>query len=132
MVYYDCKQNLATKITMFAINFQGETKMNKEEILAKSRAENKMADEMELQIRLKAGKIAKVCGVVVAFILAFIGEIFGISVIGWTATTIAFVMISIESLVVIIKTKNKSEWFIVATNIVFMFFSIAMLIKSVL
>ena len=46
--------------------------MNKEEILAKSRAENKMADEMELQIRLKAGKIAKVCGVVVAFILAFI------------------------------------------------------------
>ena len=132
MVYYDCKQNLATKITMFAINFQGETKMNKEEILAKSRAENKMADEMELQIRLKAGKIAKVCGVVVAFILPFIGEIFGISVIGWTATTIAFVMISIESLIVIIKTKNKSEWFIVATNIVFMFFSIAMLIKSVL
>ena len=59
-------------------------------------------------------------------------EIFGISVIGWTATTIAFVMISIESLIVIIKTKNKSEWFIVATNIVFMFFSIAMLIKSVL
>ena len=106
--------------------------MNKEEILAKSRAENKMADEMELQIRLKAGKIAKVCGVVIAFILVFIGEVIGISVIGWTALTITFGMNVIEDWIIIIKTKNKSEWFTTIFDTVALIISIIVLVRTVL
>lgn len=106
--------------------------MNKEEILAKSREENKMGDEMEVQIRLKAAKIAKACGIVVAFILVFIGEVIGISVIGWTALTITFGMNVIEDWIIIIKTKNKSEWFTTIFDTVALIISIIVLVRTVL
>ena len=106
--------------------------MNKEEILAKSREENKMGDEMEVQIRLKAAKIAKACGIVVAFILVFIGEVIGISVIGWTALTITFGMNVIEDWIIIIKTKNKSEWFTTIFDTVLLINSIIVLVRTVL
>ena len=106
--------------------------MNKEEILAKSREENKMGDEMEVQIRLKAAKIAKACGIVVAFILVFIGEVIGISVIGWTALTITFGMNVIEDWIIIIKTKNKSEWFTTIFDTVVLIISIIVLVRTVL
>ena len=106
--------------------------MNKEEILAKSREENKMGDEREVQIRLKAKKIAKACGIVIAFILVFIGEVIGISVIGWTALTITFGMNVIEDWIIIIKTKNKSEWFTTIFDTVALIISIIVLVRTVL
>lgn len=86
--------------------------MDRNEILEKSRNENKITDEYETHIRLKAGKISKAVGVAIAFILVWIEAIFlDTSVISWTALTIAFGMIAIEDWIVIIIGKSKTQWF---------------------
>lgn len=46
--------------------------MNREDILNKSRAENKGADERELQVNAKAGNIAFRCGAALCMILILI------------------------------------------------------------
>ncbi len=107
--------------------------MNKEDILEKSRKENKVADERELHIRLKAGRIAKAFGIVIAFLLVLIeGVFFDMPVIGWTALTIAFGMNAIEDWIVVISTKKKTELFAVIFDTAMLICSLIMLIKAVL
>jgi len=107
--------------------------MNKEEILAKSREENKNADERELNIRLKAGKIAKAFGIAIAFILVFIETVFfEESAIGWTALTIAFGMNTIEDWVSFVSIKKKTDLFSVIFDTTVFIFSIVMIIKAVI
>ena len=50
--------------------------MNKEEILAKSRAENKGQDEREKQVLIKAGQIAFTVGGVMCMLIALFNSIF--------------------------------------------------------
>ncbi len=106
--------------------------MNKEEILAKSRNENKTADEYEMHVRLKAGRISKAIGVAIAFILVLIETIFlDSSVIGWTALTIAFGMNAVEDWIIVIRAKAKKEWFSTILDTVIFIASIIRLIIAV-
>lgn len=106
--------------------------MNKDEILAKSRKENKSADEYETHIRLRAGKISKAVGVVLAFILVLIETIFlDSSVIGWTALTIAFGMNAVEDWIIVIKAKPKTEWFSIIFDTLIFIASVIQLIVAV-
>ena len=106
--------------------------MNREEILAKSREENREADEREVHIRLRAGKIAKAFGIAIAFVLVFIEGVFVDNpALGWTALTIAFVMNTIEEWIVVVMTRKKTEWFTVLFDTSMLICSILMLIKAV-
>lgn len=107
--------------------------MDREEILAKVRQENKVADERELHIRLKAGRISKAAGVAIAFILVFIEGIFlDIPAIGWTALTIAFGMNAIEDWIIVGLAKVKTEWFSTLLDTAILIGSAVMLIKTVM
>lgn len=107
--------------------------MNKEEILAKSRIENKQIDERELQIRLKASRIAKAFGIAIAFLLVLVeGVWFDMPIIGWTALTIAFGMNAIEDWIVVFGVKKKSEWATVVFDTAFLIAAVVMLIKEML
>lgn len=107
--------------------------MNKDEILGKSRSENKECDEREMQIRLKANRIAKACGIAIAFLFVFIERLLtDFSVIGWTALTIAFGMNAIEDWFFVIGTKKKTEWITLFFDTAFFIASVIMFIKTVL
>lgn len=107
--------------------------MNKDEILSKSRKENKTADEYEIHVRLKAGKISKAVGVVIAFILVLLDAILlEESVIGWTALTIAFGMNAIEDWIIVIMAKSKTEWFSIILDTQLFISSVIRLIVAVL
>ncbi len=107
--------------------------MNKEDILAKSREDNKNADERELQVRLRANNIAKAIGVAVAFLLVFVEGVFlNRPEIGWTAMTIAFAMNTLETWIVFFATKKKTEIFTLILNPAILVGSILMLIKVLL
>ncbi len=107
--------------------------MNKDEILSKSRKENKIADEYETHIRLRAGKICKAVGVSIAFLLVLIDAIWlDIAAIGWTALTIAFGMNAIEDWIVVIGTKAKTEWFSTVFDTAMLIASTIMLVKVVI
>lgn len=107
--------------------------MNKDEILAKSRKENKIADEYEAHVRLRAGKISKAIGVALAFILVLVDAILlDSSAIGWTALTIAFGMNAVEDWIVVIMAKSKTEWFSIIFDTLILIASVIRLIVAVL
>ena len=106
--------------------------MNKDEILAKSRKENKSADEYETHARLRAGKISKAFGVALAFILVLVDAILlDSSVIGWTAMTIAFGMNAVEDWIIVIMAKSKTEWFSIIFDTLIFIGSVIQLIVAV-
>ena len=49
--------------------------MNRDEILSKIHNQKNKTDEYEMHIRLKAGKVSKALGVVIAFLLVLIDAI---------------------------------------------------------
>lgn len=107
--------------------------MNKDEILAKSREENKIVDEYETHVRLRAGKISKAVGVALASILVLVDAIvLDSSVIGWTALTIAFGMNAVEDWIVVIMAKSKTDWFAIIFDSLIFVASVIRLIVSVL
>ncbi len=123
MVYLVCKVNLAKELVI----------MNKEEILSKSRKENKGTDERELQIRLKSKRIAKATGILIAFLLVLIDAIWlNNSAIGYTALAIAFGMNCIEDWIFVMVSKKNSEWVAVIFDTAFFIYSLVALIKTVI
>lgn len=107
--------------------------MNKEDILKKSREENKVADEYETHVRLRAGTISKAVGVALAFILVLVDAILlDSSVIGTTALTIAFGMNAVEDWIVVIMAKSKTEWFSIIFDTLIFIASVIRLIVAVL
>ena len=107
--------------------------MTREEILSKSRNENKAGDERDLQLRLKANRIAKAFGIAIAFLFVFIDSIlFDVPAIGWTALTIAFGMNTIEDWVFVFSAKKSTEWATVIFDTVFFLISVVMFAKAVM
>jgi hypothetical protein len=108
--------------------------MNKEEILKKSREEYKNIDEREQQIRFKASKIAKSCGIAISFIMILLETIFieGNSVLGLACLSIAFGMNTIEDLIVFISTKNKKILPDVIFNSIFFLASMFLFLKGLI
>lgn len=108
--------------------------MNKEEILERSRQENQESDERELQIRLKAGQIAKGCGVAIAVLLALMEDIWLGSgfMIGGTAFTIAFGMMAIESWIIACSVKKSTAWVKVLFDTAFFIAELILLLKGLL
>lgn len=84
--------------------------MNKEEVLSKSRKENKKGDERDIQIITNASKVGMTIGGILAVILATISSIIDESPsMGFTAWAIYFSMIGSSDIYQYIKTKNKGS-----------------------
>lgn len=81
--------------------------MNKEEILKKSRLENKEMDERELQILADASKIGMAAGGILSVIIIIFSRIADIPLIGLSAWSIYFSMYGSRHLYAFIKTKEK-------------------------
>ena len=71
---FNCKENLekllTSKLGGVILLTQGDAIMNREEILEKSRRENKGTDEMELIVLNSAGKLAAQIGMLICCVVA--------------------------------------------------------------
>ncbi len=93
--------------------------MNKDEILAKSRNENKDGDEMELQILANASKFAMKVGGIFSVIIVAFSRLFDEPMLGLAAWTVYFSMFGSKLLYQFIKTKEKSKLLLAVLGIVF-------------
>lgn len=82
--------------------------MNKEEILAKSRNENKNADVFEKEVLKQAGNVGCITAAIVTFIL-FVLEIFIKGHTNYGLWAILFSILSTQFIVKAIKLKRKHE-----------------------
>lgn len=82
--------------------------MNKEEILAKSRNENKNVDEFEKEVLKQAGNAGCITAAIVTFIL-FILELFIKNHTNYGLWAILFSILSAQFIVKAIKLKRKHE-----------------------
>lgn len=81
--------------------------MNKEEILKKSRLENKEMDERELQILADASKIGMTVGGILSVVIVIFSRMANIPLLGLSAWAIYFSMYGSHRLYHFIKTKEK-------------------------
>lgn len=83
--------------------------MNREEILRKSCNDNKGYDERELNVHTKSSAIAKAVGVVIAFVIVLIEEIFceHPPVASMAAFSVCFAMNAVESWYRFVSLKGK-------------------------
>ncbi|MBO5090705.1 MAG: hypothetical protein J6C27_07350 [Clostridia bacterium] len=94
--------------------------MNKDEILAKSREENKSADERQKHLQQKAGTIASAVGMALCCIVAFLEGIFGDSVIlFYGCFSIYWGITASNGLVLAIFEKKKLGWLGAIVNVIF-------------
>lgn len=107
--------------------------MNKEEILAKSRQENKDADERETQIKLKAISISRSVGIMLCFVILLLETIMlDTSIIGFACLTINFSMRATESWVTTLILKKKDTIpNVVVDTIFFVACAITFLVKLI-
>ncbi len=83
--------------------------MNKDEILAKSRKENKDGDEREIQILANASKIGMAIGGVISAIIIFFSRIVDEPLLGLSAWVVYFSMFGSRRLYQFIQTKEKAR-----------------------
>lgn len=107
---------------------KGANDMNKEEILAKSRNDNKSADERQILLQQKAQAISGGVGLALCCIIALLEGIFGDSVILFYGCFSIYWGITVaNSIVLAVMTKNKYGWFSVVNAILFIGFIIRLL-----
>jgi hypothetical protein len=107
---------------------KGVNGMNKEEILAKSRNDNKSADERQILLQQKAQAISGGVGLALCCIIALLEGIFGDSVIlFYGCFSIYWGITAANSIVLAVMTKNKYGWFSVVNAILFIGFIIRLL-----
>lgn len=107
--------------------------MKKEEILEKSRLENKEMDEREQQIRLKAIKISRSIGIALSFLILLVDEIFyGSNIIGFICLVITYGMTAFEQWFVTLTLKKKIANFNLIFDTIFFIISFTFLILNLI
>ena len=104
--------------------------MNKDDILEKSRRENKGPDEMEQYVMAAAGKIAAKVGMLVCCVVAILQVIFtdAISFESW----MIFSILAATFIVKYVKLHSKHElWVAVLYTVLFIMFAVLFLIRLV-
>ena len=81
--------------------------MNKDEILAKSRKENKVGDEREIQILANSSKIGMAVGGILAAIIVLFSRMVNKPLLGLSAWTVYFAMFGSRRLYQFIQTREK-------------------------
>lgn len=86
--------------------------MNRDEILARSRDENKnVLDEREKAVQTKANSISQGVGMILCILVGAIGfGLTGMSYILWAVTSIYWGMFAAERVAVAIKLRGKGHW----------------------
>jgi len=105
--------------------------MKKDEILEKSRNENKGADELELSVIASAGKLAAQIGMMVCCLIAVLQVVFtdSISCESWM---IYFSILSTTFIVKYIKLHQKHELVLsILYSVIFIFFTVLFVIRLV-
>ena len=104
--------------------------MNREEILNKSRNENRDYDERELNVHTKSSAIAKAVGVAIAFVIVLIEEIFfeHPPIASMSAFSVCFAMDAVESWYRLINLKGK---FNLIKSIIFSVFAITFIVSLI-
>lgn len=106
--------------------------MNKDEILAKSRAENGGTDEMQLAIQRKAGSISGSVGLALCCIVALLEGILGDSLIlFYGCFSIYWGIIATSNIVLAVALKNKYIWFAVINVVMFIVFMVKLIFELV-
>ena len=105
--------------------------MKKEEILEKSRNENKNADELELSVISSAGKIAAKIGMLICCLIAVLQVIFTGS-ISYESWMIYFSILSTMFIVKYIKLHQKDELVLsILYSAFFIFFTVLFILRLV-
>ncbi|MGN0802453.1 MAG: DUF6442 family protein [Candidatus Faecivicinus sp.] len=105
--------------------------MNKDDILEKSRRENKGTDEMEQYVMAAAGKIAAKVGMLVCCIVAILQVIFA-NAINFESWMIYFSILATTFLVKYIKLHSKHElWIAVLYTVLFIMFAVLFILRLV-
>lgn len=96
--------NLAIDLEVF--------QLNRDDILAKSRNENKnVLDEREKAVQTKANSISQGIGLILCIVIGAIGMgLTGAVSILWACTTIYWGMFAAERVAVAIKLRSKGQW----------------------
>lgn len=93
--------------------------MNKDEILAKSRKENKDGDEREIQILANSSKIGMAVGGILAAIIVLFSRMVNKPLLGLSAWAVYFTMFGSRRLYQFIQTREKIRLFQAIVGIVF-------------
>ncbi len=83
--------------------------MDKHEILAKSRIENKDGDEREMQILANASKVGMSVGAIVSVVFVILAKVINEPILGLSALSVYFLMFGSRRLYQFIKTKEKAR-----------------------
>ncbi len=106
--------------------------MNKDEILAKSREENKNADERQLALRQKAQAISGAVGIALCFIIALLEGVFGDSVIlFYGCFSIYWGMTAANGIALAVATKKKFAWFSLLNAVFFAVFMAKLILELI-
>lgn len=107
--------------------------MNRDEILAKSRIENKGADEMAKQVQLKAASISRAVGFVLCIVGAALDGIFlDNGLIGLVCWTVYWGMLATEGWVLVAGGKTKYGWIgAVCNTALFLLFAVAFALRLI-
>lgn len=105
--------------------------MNKDDILEKSRRENKGPDEMEQYVMAAAGKIAAKVGMFVCCIVAILQVIFT-DAISFESWMIYFSILATIFLVKYVKLHSKHElWVAILYTVLFIMFTVLFILRLV-
>lgn len=106
--------------------------MNRDEILERSRNENKnVLDERERAAQTKANSISQGVGMILCILIGAIGfGLTGMSCVLWAVTAIYWGMFAAERVAVAIKLRNKGQWifagvFVVGFVVIFAVFVVS-------
>lgn len=99
---------------------QGGFTMNRDEILARNRAENEgKSDERELQIFADASKVGMTVGGILAAIIVIFSRIIDLPILGLGAWAVYFAMFGSRRLYQFLKTKERAKMAQAVIGIVF-------------
>jgi hypothetical protein len=103
-----------------AENTHGGFTMNREEILARNRAENEgKSDERELQIFADASKVGMTVGGILATLIVIFSRIIDLPILGLGAWAVYFAMFGSRRLYQFLKTKERAKMAQAVIGIVF-------------
>ena len=105
--------------------------MNRDEILAKSRSENEVEDEMEKMVKLKAATISRAVGFLICTLMAILDAAFGdFKIIGPVCWSVYWGMQSTESWILWFQLRRKRGWMLALLYTGFaVFFSILLVMN---
>lgn len=105
--------------------------MRKEDVLEKSRSENKRMDEFELAVIASAGKLAAKVGMTVCCLVSVLQVIF-IGTINYESWTIYFSILGTISIVKYVKLRQKIELAMsIVYSVIFIFFTVLFITRLV-